>query len=665
DHFKKMGRPATPGDCSTLWEAFALQKAEKWTLAEQAIPLRPRNFSRPGFSLFPARLQPDHPAKQLLVLCQIAHADLVPSEYIDVYQEDLPNREAAWALELVQLIQGEDLIDAANAFLNLPKAAKAAYPELEEIARSLMLLAGEQARQEQEFSDTARFWTEASRGHELEPNLALNLYKALDASQDYSSAVEQLNKIETWVKQKAQKDSKNWPKPRFNATLAQLICWAVDCHEALGRYSDVARGIAEATKLAPEHPEVIARQGLQAAAKGDRETAVDLLTQALEKGSRFYDAYNALLLCLEGDADATRSARRKFGQRFGDAGPDTEADIPTWREAIAYQNYELLEDTVRKAIANQKKPGPELRAYQIFLEAAEDEPSSSGQKITLNQKQAVSQWDALLAELSPAEQVEVIKAIYLIIYQHAKRNKKGMAALQSSYLAKITELSSQQVPGADIVHLMLVGLRSPDRIGPVAENLLSRATYPEKVLAQAQLSLHHYGVSNTMRPLLEAKLKQSPQDPHLLLANATLFPRGSGQYEKYHEQGFEVARRLQDADALKVYREEEWFTANDLTREVMGPRIGRADDLSERDMIEMVKKMARAAFGDDVPPEIMAQLVPQLLAEMAAEMGEGDFEDDFEDDDFEDDSFSPFLFPPPPPPGRKRSSKKRKSFFQL
>jgi hypothetical protein len=68
--------------------------------------------------------------------------------------------------------------------------------------------------------------------------------------------------------------------------------------------------------------------------------------------------------------------------------------------------------------------------------------------------------------------------------------------------------------------------------------------------------------------------------------------------------------------------------------------------------------MAREAFGEDIPPELIAQLLPELEAKMGSGL---DLFDDDDDDD--DDDLPPFFLPLP---GRgKASSKKRKPWFQL
>jgi hypothetical protein len=79
-------------------------------------------------------------------------------------------------------------------------------------------------------------------------------------------------------------------------------------------------------------------------------------------------------------------------------------------------------------------------------------------------------------------------------------------------------------------------------------------------------------------------------------------------------------------------------------------------DLGQINMIDIIRRMAREAFGEDIPPELIAQLLP----EMEAKMGSG--LDPFGDDD-DDDDLPPFFLPLP---GRgKSSSKKRKPWFQL
>ncbi|MGB7249206.1 MAG: hypothetical protein WBC73_09725 [Phormidesmis sp.] len=650
-HFKKMGRSASPGDQATIWPAYAQQQAGNWASAEKELPsIGPAETKNSFFGGSLIRYQQNqHPAVQRLILAQAAHSDRAISAYVDI-DSDLPQANVVSLLELLHLIGEDDFHEAAHLALDISDEMMAQYPELEALYRPLMLLAGTQAMRQDEVACTATFWNLALEKAEFDPPLALNLYRALDVTGAYRQAERLVNQLILWLKQAAQKTPQDWPKERLNPALAKLYCWSADCQMSQRHYADAKRSVQLAEQLAPDHPDVIGRKGLNAFARNKPKEAIELLNQALEAGCQFIEVYETLLQ-LEEDPDTVKAIRRKFGKHFDDTGVDSEVDIPTWVEALGFENYKVMEEFVRDA----KRTTPMLKAFQIFLDSADDEPSS-GQKITLNLKKAVPQWATLLESHPPAEQVDIIQAIYLLVQQHAKRNKKGMAAFQSDYYNKLIELASQQVPGADIAQLVILAVRSPqpDQLKTAVEHILIRTTQPGYTLARAQLALRRFGSNRAFKLFIEAQLKKDSQNPLLLLANATLYSRKSAQYATFHDRGFELARRLQDAEALQAFREEEWFEAQDLTRRVVGPNLSRMGDPGGIDMMDMLKRLAREAFGAEVPPEILAQMIPELAAEMA-----GGFVDD--EDDF-DDPFDPFFLPPPPPRrGQKKSSKKRKS----
>lgn len=654
-HFKKAGRPASPDDRLMLWTAFAYQQAGEWAQAANALPMISPSYYGPRFQSSASK----HPAQQQMILLQTAHSDRAPSEFFDIDEPTLPERNAAWVLEFLDFIREEDYHEAAHLVLKFPAGALVEYRDLKALRHPLMLLAGEQSRQQQEIDCTATFWSEAladTTEATFDPNLALNLYQALRAVRSHRKAIKLLTQLITWVKKTAQQNEQAWPPPRLNSILVKLLCWSTDSHASLGQHTDVMRILKQVEKIDPNHPEVIARRGLEAfhtrtARNKSPQKAIELLTQALEAGSDFAEAYETLLEALADDAEATKAIRRKFGKRFGDGGVDTEVEMPDWIEALTFESYGVLTETVRDA----KKPSAPLKALKIFLEAADDEPSSS-QKITLNLEKAVPKWEALLAAHSPAVQVEIIKAVYFGVQQHAKRNKKGIARLQGDYFAKIIELSSQPVPGAVVAHLMLLAVRSlpPERLTIAVAAALGRTAQPANTLASAQLELRRFVNNTTLRPFIQAQLKKEPQNPQLLLAQATLHDRKSREYSTFYDQGFEIARRLQDAAALQAFREEDWLARQEMTRRAIGPQLNRLGDPSQLDpldMLDIMKRMAREAFGGDVPPEILAQMIPELLGGM----GE-DFEDD---DDFDGMNF----FSPPPRRKVKKAPKRPKFGF--
>ncbi|TVQ05803.1 MAG: hypothetical protein EA368_18575 [Leptolyngbya sp. DLM2.Bin27] len=651
-HFKKMGRQASPGDHVSAWEAYTYRVLEDWPAAERLIGMSPA-FG----SLVFRSMGPKHPVLQPLRMVLAIHSGRRLGAVCDLDQPNLPHRSAAWVLDLLHLLKESNHHDAAHVVLNFPKEVMVDYPELKTLYRPLMLLAGQQALQQQELDCTATFWGGVVNEPEFDPQLAVQLYHVLTANEDERAAQQLVNQLLSWVKKAAKRDPQAWPKDRLNATEAKLYCWLADQQMGLGRYRDAERSVARAEQLAPDHPEVIGRKGMDLFADEKHQEAIPLLTQALEAGCRYDEVYLALVECLEHDKETQKSVRRKFGKHFGDIAVDTEVDIPSWVEALSFQYYGVMEAFLN----NRRTPPPPapLKALQIFLDAAKDEPSSS-QKISLDLEAAVPQWDELLRSHSSGEQVEILKAIYLVIQQHARRNQKGITAQQNRYAEQIVDLIAT-VPEANLAYLVLLPLKHPsgNRLEAAVNAALRRSPQPANLLAQAQLQLSQFGPNRALAPFIEDQLRQEPQNPLLLLAKATLYPRSSREYTTYYDQGFELARRLQDAAALQACREEEWFKSQEMTRRVVGSQLDPRGNLGQIDMIDLMQQMAREAFGTEVPPELIAQMLPELMAQMGGEFGPLD--DDFEDED--EDDLPPFFLPLPGP--GKSSSKKRKPWYQL
>ncbi|NJL42499.1 MAG: hypothetical protein HC935_02050 [Pseudanabaena sp. SU_2_4] len=103
---------------------------------------------------------------------------------------------------------------------------------------------------------------------------------------------------------------------------------------------------------------------------------------------------------------------------------------------------------------------PAMRACKIFVEAVQGE-TKTGEKIILNQPQAIQKWDALLEGLSSKEQVPTLQAIALCLQLFAKR-EKGIAALIGQYMLKLCDLRAEQ-PAAGEAHLAILALKERDR----------------------------------------------------------------------------------------------------------------------------------------------------------------------------------------------------------
>ncbi len=639
-HFKKISELITPNDHLSIWQAYAYQRAGN--LAEAKASLH--NPDKPAKRSF-VRLKGlnRHPAVQKLTLFQATDGEQDLTDLLDLRDPNLPFREVTWLLEVLHLLHVSDFHEAAHYLINLPRRVMADYPSLKALRLPVMRLAGTQAIQSDEPECSAEFWGSII-DEDFEPNLALNLYRALDVIGESAQAQRIVAKLIRWVKADAQQQPQAWSETRLNSTLAKLHCWDADTQMYLQHYRDAEKSVRAAEKLAPTHPDVLGRKGLEAKVKGQKETAIALLKQALAAGCDFEEVYSALLELLVDDSETLKSVRRQFGKAFGDTSVDTEVEIPAWVEALIVDNYQIMAQLVEDA----RPRSAAIQALEIFLSSADDEPSS-GQKVTLNVEKASSQWEKLLSAHSPDQQVEIIEAIYLIIQQHAKRNKKGIAALQKGYVSKIADLAAQRVPNADLVHLMITAVRSPspERSHPIIEAFLTHAAQPGNALAKAQLEIRRFGPNLMLKFCIEDHLRQDPQNPLLLLASATLHDRRSREYSTLYDQGFELARRLQDAEALQAFREEDWFVSQGRTNRALRPQLNRFGDRNPIDLIDFVKRMADEAFGGSVPPEVLARM-----------MSSGLFED--EEDDF-DEIFNPFSFPLPPPGRRadKKTGRKR------
>lgn len=662
-HFEKMGRQASPGDHLSGWPAYAHQQLGQWHIADIDLGVTHSRSRYDGpFGLFRPRL-PKHPARQQLTLVQSVKTKQDLSELFDLDDDHLPDWQAAVVSQILYYIDQDDFHNAVHVLLDAPMANLKDYPELEQsLYRPLMLLAGSQAQREQELDCTESFWSQALAKDRFDPNLALNLHTVFNQNNSYAEDQKLVHKMVKWVKQLAQQDSKHWPQKRLHSTLATLYSWLADSSMYMGRAREACRFVKEAEKLAPEHPEVLGRKGLQAYSSNQLELAIPLLTQALENGCKFEEVYDVLTEHLdeEGDREALKNLRRKYGKQFGDFVDENEVELPDWVECLTVPSYTLFEGLV----AERSHPSPALEMLKIFLSAAREKTTKSD-KITLNQTQAVPQWDKCLGESSDSEQVAMFQAICLAIQLYARKNKKGMTALFNRYLKQLLDLSAK-VSDAASAHLVVNVLKPPqgNRLAGYVSSFLARSAQPGNALARVQLQAQRFGQTRVLMHDLDKLIQQDSQNPLLLLAKATCFNRNSADYRSYYDKGFELARRLQDAEALRAFREEDWLKAQSIRGKMLGPNVNAFMDPSQIDLSSMLRKMADEMFGEEVPQEVLDRLIPLLQAQMAAEVGGafgspfGDDDDDGDDDDF----FGGFFIPPGL--GQK-SGKKKKPWFKL
>ncbi|WP_250126352.1 tetratricopeptide repeat protein [Chroococcidiopsis sp. CCMEE 29] len=633
--FQKIKRPLTPGDVPDAWVAYTQQALGNWEAASNILGLQVSQIGK--FSLGAPKFL-KQPSLQRLAVFQQVKTGEPPLSPSDLERADPASGEAMTALAILQLLERDDYHNAAHALLNLGHRPTR-LPELTTLRPTLLMLAGQQALTQGEPQCAEVFWKPLLAEQAFNPQLAVNLLKALELNESDRERQRLSTQLLKWVEQDAKQQPQNWSDERLKLTLAHLHCRIADAWMSMNRYRTALGSLQQAERICPNSPEVIGRKGLVAATEEKYEEAVKLLTQALEEGCRYEEVYGTLLSCWDelDNPQAKQEARRRYGKHFGDLNPEAEVRFAPWLDALYTQSYLFFSRLVQA----EEKPNPPLRACQIFVETVQSSPNSGG-RVSLNQAQAKQQWDALLEELSGEQQLPTLQAIALSIQLFAKR-EKGIAALINHYALRLFNLG-ERYPQAREAHLVILAVKETNskKLECPIRSYLDTVPQPGNTLAQIQLQVHRFGWSRALIPLIEEALKREPQNPLLLLARATTYPITMPQYEELKQQGFEIARRLQDAKALQAFREEQAFLTLRQAQAIM-PEPKAFGNFDEDDTVGMLESMLRQILGQKIPPAELERMLPELKRQMLENMP--DLAEDEDDDEF--DFNAPFSFGKP------------------
>ena len=645
--FQKIKRPITPGDLPSAWIIYSQQASENWDAAAKILGLESSRytFSKPKYL--------EHPVLERLAIAQQAHTGEPPLEPGNLEREDPAIQDALSALAIVQLINNDNHHDAAHVLLQMSKHSTR-FSELKNLRPSLFTLAGQQALNQGQAECAELFWQPLLTEKPFNPQLAVNLLEVLDVNDSDQERSRVLTQFVRWLEQEGKQKPQEWPDTRLKPILAHLHCWMGDAYMASDRGRAAIGALQQAERICPTSPEVLGRKGLLEASEENYTEAIALITQAIEGGCRYEEIYDTLLTCWEelGDKQAYNEARRRFGKHFDDFSVETEVKTPPWIDALSALSYSLF----KRAVQLEDKKDPAIGACQIFVNAAKS-PSNSGGRVLLDQKAAVEAWDTLLQKLSGMEQIPVLQAIALSIHLFAKR-EKGIAALTNQYLQKLSDLSTEH-PEARVAHLVVLAVKenSPQKLELPVRNYLDTIPQPGNALANIQLQVRRFGLIKTLIPALDEALRREPQNPLLLLARATTYKVEHPEYEQLKQQGFELARRLQDAKALQAFREEQAFLSDREAISVI-PDPDQFDNLNMSNIDESLEGMLKKLFGNKIPKAEFERMLPELKQMMLNNMP--DFE---EDDDDEEEPDLDFIFRNLPSTPKKRKGG-RKSGFQ-
>ncbi|MBD2459917.1 tetratricopeptide repeat protein [Oscillatoria sp. FACHB-1407] len=646
--FQKVKQPITPGDRPKIWQIYTQQALQQWDAA--AVQLGLNAIANPFGRFMLNPVYTEHPILQRLALLQKLKTGQPSLEEMQFATNSGLSSEQIDVIALLELIEENNPHEAAHVLLKFDRRSNK-FPELSALRPALLTLAGQQALTQGEMSCASEFWQLSLREQEFTPQLAVNLMKVLDLNQEYQELQRLITRMIKWLEQDYKQHPQNWTEKRYKETLIYAHCRLADTWMVMGRERTAMGELQTAERIDPRSPEVIGRHGLVAVLDDKLEEATRLLTQALDEGCRYREVYVVLVDTWKklGNSAAATEIRRRFGKQFGDINAETEVELPLWVDAFLTGNYPFFS----RLVEERRGRDPGIRACQLFVDAVQGEPTSGG-KVSIDQQQAVNQWSQLLNELSPQEQVVASQAIALCLIMFTKR-EKGIAALINQYTVKLFELGEQQ-PEAREAHLVILSLkeRDPKKLQTPLQSYLATQPQPGNALAQIQLQLRRYTQSisqdQILHSFLDEALQREPQNPLLLLARATTFPTGSANYEKFHQQGFEIARRVQDAKALQAFREEETVISARMAQEFL-PDPDALENFDLGAMDRMLESMIRKMFGGKIPPNELKRVMPQLKQMMMSSMPPDFGEDDEEDFGFPFGGFTP---PSSKPPRRRR-----------
>lgn len=627
---QKIKHPLTPGDIPAAWIAYTQQALGNWDAAAGSLRLAGSQTWR-----LPVR----HQIIERLTLLQQAHTGKSLLD-ADRRYETQAHQEVVLVLKLLHLLDQGNLHEAGHVLLQLGRRSTR-FPELATLRPALLSLAGQEALMQGQPECAETFWEPLLAEQPFNPQLAVNLLEVLEANESHQERQRLLTRLLKWLEQEAKQNPQDWPDARLNRTLAKIHCRIADTWMALDRFRAALGSLQQAERVCPESPEVVGRRGLIAAIEENYQQATVLLTQALEGECRYEEVYGCLLKCWEelGNKQARHETRRRFGKYFGDINVEADVEVVPWIDALSTQSYPLFSRLVQSG----DRQDPALCACKIFVDAA---IATAGSRVALQQAIAVKQWNTLIESLSTEDRLPVLQAIALSIQLFAKR-EKGIAGLINQY---IQQLSSQH-PEAKEAHLVVLAVKEnqSQKIQLPLQRYLDTMPQPGTSLAKIQLQVRRFAQTKILSSFIDEALRREPQNSMLLLAKATTYPVHSPYYQEFQQQGFELARRLQDSKTLQAFREEQAFLNASAAQEIL-PDPEDFDNLDRADIDGYVESMIRKIFGKQIPRAELERILPELKQKMLESMPMPDF-DDF-DDESDDSPFS------------TRKSKKRKRGFQ-
>ncbi|MBF0287887.1 MAG: hypothetical protein HQM14_08715 [SAR324 cluster bacterium] len=364
-----------------------------------------------------------------------------------------------------------------------------------------------------------------------------------------------------WVKHaeklldiEAQKYPDQWHAEQKKFTSGELAGYLA-LHYLKNRHSLRAKPeIAKAFDKAPEAPIVLVLKGYLAFEKQQFQEAETHYQKALTLGCPMFEQiYDDLIEIYQttGQFETLYQFRKKHGEAFADV-PLSPLQIET-RIYFAQAKGELpYLDFVIKDV--ERNPHLLINAAKMFLGASHPSQWHTRKKIeaNINIKQLQKQVNAAPSE---QEQIELLK-YFIIAFDFYKKTLAHRKVLK--YLQQELKQRAETNPKALLSLVQTLGAlkKPPKEFDHFLNLLLTRSDSLLEDLVELQRFWFVLGHAGRCQEPLLSLLKKEPEHPSLLWAVSTL-PLPGFQTEKFHQKGFDLARRLQDDKAFTLFRLKE------------------------------------------------------------------------------------------------------------
>lgn len=628
--FGLMAGPATPGDHVMAWKAWAALESGDHAAARQSLAAADA-----------------HPACIALSLDQLARSGDRPSAIYSLEQRTLPGRELVLALELLHRLRQRQWRSAGQLLMSEERILLKALPDLGSLRRTLLLLAGQQAVDQESPRDAIRCWRTIVERPQFDPELALRLYPVLDGEgeEEAIQAERLVSQLLSWLRRTAREAPADWPEPKLSTTQARLLCWQIDqLIQSFGGQRRVRACLDQASQLAPEHADVVGRRGMVAMLDEDFASAIPLLQQAIAGGCRSPLAYEMLKDALEssGEEEASEQLQQQHGAQFDDI-PALRSPIeefPIWLDIVTQNDVH----DIKQHLSRTSSKTPALQALRVFFDHAIPPQFPDHREKTLIDVGPFTQaWEALLAKLPPAEQVEALTTLLTAMLRFVPLTRKAMVAQIEARQAELEALAADRhAPHFEqtLQGLLLVcGLRYRriDVLKPRVTPLLRRSSQPDRLVARVVLDLAVLGNPRPWKSIVSEYRIRDRQNPLLALALALVEPKDGYTYSSLRRQAFEQARIQQDSETLAACRREElWDELRErrsselfLKRRLFS-RGGQGDQgLQDLDLRAMLQRLMLEQNLEPLSPLKLELIMPMVesvietnLEELRAEGGD-------------------------------------------